>query len=498
MPDVIPMQMTAAFWRGKAQRAQRSGDLPEAIRLYRAALRVQESSGVRRELAQVYADAHCFSASERLYLENLAADAEDTDSLYGLARTRSMAGDRQEMADLLDLYLRISPCGEQADHARDILWDMPRSSRPKKRMRRAETLLYQAEKRRGDPQTCQKLLRRSWRRGHTPMAAQMLCRFSLQSGNAKAALRYAQDAAAMYNEENAFIGEDEEADPKKIAGFIRNNYKTLGIDANRINEKLEEDTLKYSEITSKEAGDTGAEVDSLQEMLEHNLELEQKIIVLQEKLSVSHAEESRLVEEVADLKDKVAKLSKVSKENKALKEKIKKVEDSSTQLNESLGKNSSKVQRLTEQLNTVIKERNTATHELESLKEEYASLEKDSQQMNEQLATKVENQNKLLEKYQKITKGAVDRYINLQATNLGVRPVEIRNKLPEKFSFSDVDSICEELRDYKLNVSKLPFATSNSLREGNVRVNNLSRGLTPKNEMDELNDIDLKLMELFK
>lgn len=197
MPDVIPMQMTAAFWRGKAQRAQRTGDLPEAIRLYRAALRVQESSGVRRELAQVYADAHCFSASERLYLENLAADAGDTDSLYGLARTRSLAGDRQEMADLLDLYLRISPCGEQADNARDILWDMPRSLQPRKRMRRAETLLYQAERRKNDPQTCQKLLRKSWRRGHTSMAAQMLCRFSLQSGKAEAALRYAQDAAAM-------------------------------------------------------------------------------------------------------------------------------------------------------------------------------------------------------------------------------------------------------------------------------------------------------------
>lgn len=200
MPDVIPMQMTAAFWRGKAQRAQRSGDLLEAIRLYRAALRMQESNSVRRELAQVYADAHCFSASERLYLENLAADAEDTDSLYGLARTRSMAGDRQEMADLLDLYLRISPCGEQADRARDILWDMPRSSYPKKRMRRAETLLNQAERRR-DPQICQKLLHRSWQRGHTPMAAQMLCRFSLQSGKAETALRYAQEAAAMEPED---------------------------------------------------------------------------------------------------------------------------------------------------------------------------------------------------------------------------------------------------------------------------------------------------------
>ena len=118
MPDVIPMQMTAAFWRGKAQRAQRSGDLPEAIRLYRAALRVQESSGVRRELAQVYADAHCFSASERLYLENLAADAEDTDSLYGLARTRSMAGDRQEMADLLTARYDVSEQAARADAAK--------------------------------------------------------------------------------------------------------------------------------------------------------------------------------------------------------------------------------------------------------------------------------------------------------------------------------------------------------------------------------------------
>ena len=201
MPDVIPMQMTAAFWRGKAQRAQRSGDLPEAIRLYRAALQVQESSGVRRELAQVYADARCFSASERLYFENLAADPGDTDSLYGLARMRSMAGDRQEMADLLDLYLRVSPCGEQADHARDILWNMPRSSHPKKRMRRAETLLYQAERRKNDPEACQELLHRSWKRGHTPMAAQMLCRFSLQSEKAEAALRYAQEAAALMPED---------------------------------------------------------------------------------------------------------------------------------------------------------------------------------------------------------------------------------------------------------------------------------------------------------
>ena len=76
--------------------------------------------------------------------------------------------------------------------------------------------------------------------------------------------------------------------------------------------------------------------------------------------------------------------------------------------------------------------------------------------------------------------------------------MEIKNKLPEKFSFGEIDTICEELRDYKLNVSKLPFSTSRSIREDNVRVNNLSRGLVPNLEMDEINDFDLKMMEMFK
>ena len=109
-----------------------------------------------------------------------------------------------------------------------------------------------------------------------------------------------------------------------------------------------------------------------------------------------------------------------------------------------------------------------------------------------------ERQNQLLEKYQKITKNSVDRYINLQANNLGVKTAEIRNKLPEKFSFSDIDLVCEDLRNYKLNVSKLPFSTHQLNENINMRVNNLSPGLIPTNETDEINDYDLKLMEMFK
>ena len=304
-----------------------------------------------------------------------------------------------------------------------------------------------------------------------------------------------QQAVSMYNDANSFDeykNEDfygDEGDWISVYNFIMNHYKP-----ENLNENLKESTLKYNEIRANEADNVGSEVDSLKEMLDHNMKLEQRIIELQEKLSVSHAEENRLTESVASLKEKIAKLSQVSKENIALKEQLKTAKDSKKKLNESVANNTS----LKESLDKVNKENKSLKTELESLKEEYSTLDKDSRQINEALASKVENQNKLLEKYQKITKNAVDKYIDLQATNLGVRSAEIRNKLPERFSFSDVDSICEELRDYKLSVSKLPFNTSRALKEGNVRVNNLGKTLRPRNEVDELTDYDLKLMELYK
>ena len=144
MPDIIPLEMNFAYWRQKAQQAQRTGNLREAARLYRAALRQHDSNALRRELAQVYADMRCMAASDRLYHENLAHDAGDADSLFGLARNCSLKGDGRGMSALLDQYLRMAPCGEQADQARDILWQQPRDPKPAPRTCRAETLFNQA------------------------------------------------------------------------------------------------------------------------------------------------------------------------------------------------------------------------------------------------------------------------------------------------------------------------------------------------------------------
>lgn len=245
------------------------------------------------------------------------------------------------------------------------------------------------------------------------------------------------------------------------------------------------------------------DLDSLQEMLEYNKTLENKIISLNEKLSVSHAMEKTLNDEIRSYKDKISTLSKNAKDTKVLTEQLTAVKDSAAvaekKLNESNNKFKSRIKSLKENLANVTKERDTNASELRTLREDYEILNKDLVQTKEQFSSKFEKQNKLLEKYQKITQNAIDRYINIQANNLGVKPVEIKNRLSESFTFNDIDSVCEDLREYKLNVSMLPFNTNRQLAESvNVKANNIGRNsLLPKNELDELTDYDFKLMEAY-
>lgn len=198
MPNIVSLDMPAAFWRDKAHRARQNGAYGEAVRLYRAALRRHGDSLSRRELAATYADMRSFSASDRLYMENLARDAADDESLFGLARNRSLLGDEQAMAGMLDLYLRVAPCGARADAARDILWSMPKERSPLgKRQRRAYALYRRAEAGASDIRYATHTAKLSWRRGKLPENARLLCELSLRVNKPAAALRYASQACAL-------------------------------------------------------------------------------------------------------------------------------------------------------------------------------------------------------------------------------------------------------------------------------------------------------------
>ena len=91
---------------------------------------------------------------------------------------------------------------------------------------------------------------------------------------------------------------------------------------------------------------------------------------------------------------------------------------------------------------------------------------------------------------------SVNKYIDTQAIRLGVNTSEIKSRLPESYSFSDIDKICEDLQEYKVSISNLPFTPDRKLKENvSVKATNVSRRtLVPMEE--DVDDLTLRLAGL--
>jgi hypothetical protein len=72
------------------------------------------------------------------------------------------------------------------------------------------------------------------------------------------------------------------------------------------------------------------------------------------------------------------------------------------------------------------------------------------------------------ESYRKLANKAVNKYIEVKSEILGLTPADIKRKLGESYTMEDVDQVCEDLKQYQLNISKLPFSVD---RKIGVRVN---------------------------
>lgn len=291
----------------------------------------------------------------------------------------------------------------------------------------------------------------------------------------------------------------------------------------KLNEDLNEESVRLA------ADDDGAIVEQLQNILKQNKSLEEKVKGLQEKLSVGYAKEMELREELDTYKQRVSKLSSKTKEIKVLTEKLskaeKKIKDNKAQaegkistlnesisskefenkdlrkdistLNETLGKKDSLIKSLDEQLGKYKDKLNSKQADIEQLKEQYETGQKDLEQLKTQYAKKIEQQNQIIEKYQRVAKNSVKRYIESQAVRLGVKSDEIVNRLPKNYSFNDIDIICEDLQEYKFNISNLPF-NPQGLNEGlKVTAKNISKGLIEANPDDEITEYDLKIAEAY-
>lgn len=266
-------------------------------------------------------------------------------------------------------------------------------------------------------------------------------------------------------------------------------------------------------------------VKELQEALKSKSVLESKINELQEKLSVCYAKEEKQEDKLARYRIAVKNLTETAKRYEGLKAKHEALKE---QLNESARmaqSTTAKIKSLTEEVNSeketaasvteslraqrvenmklkqqvndlaesLKAEKVTSSQKVHALEEQLSTINKDLSIKSSEYATKIDRANKLVEKYKKIANSAVEKYIQSQATRIGVSSNEIKSKLSESYTFSEIDEACEELQAYKLNMSKLPFNAS--LKESvKMKVSPSKETIVNSRDMDDL--IDDQLLQL--
>ena len=309
----------------------------------------------------------------------------------------------------------------------------------------------------------------------------------------EARLNYVTESLNKTNGLRKALCEDLNSASEEDKKVMQETLSNLGIDVSEEKEQLNEsvsnhenDEDKLNETVTQEqqevANGDGTEniVKSLQESLKSNLKLEATIGELQNELAVRDTKVSELEEELSRSKSLIVRLTSIAKESKEktkrissleeeLKESKEKIEtlvnkplresrEATKSLNETLAKKESEITSLNEQLNELKSKHESEINALnESLSNEKAQSQAKEKELNENL----DKSRKLVEKYKKFSNSIAERYIEVRAKNIGVSKNEVLNKLSSNYSLDEVDKVCEDLKAYKIQVSKLPFALDN-------------------------------------
>ena len=194
-------------------------------------------------------------------------------------------------------------------------------------------------------------------------------------------------------------------------------------------------------------------LEQLQKALKENKKLKENLRELQSEKAVGNSKVSKLKEELDRFKNIAALAGKKALSVKSYESENVKLNEKLKSLNESLSKISKESSENLSLKNQVQESLENKTKENSELKEKLNSTTLASKKLEEKYQKSV----KLVEQYKKFAHEIANRYIDSKALALGVNPNEIKNRLNESYTLDDVDDICEDLQEYSLNISKLPF-----------------------------------------
>ena len=218
---------------------------------------------------------------------------------------------------------------------------------------------------------------------------------------------------------------------------------------------------KEDQVVKEDAGNTREDLmKELQEALLKNGELEKDNLSLQEKLSVCSAKETKLNEELIKYKKVSANLSNTAKKVKSLEESVEK-------LNSDLDYKDRLIESKNERLNSLITFKKENISKLTESDNKISDLENQIKVLKESVEKsnkKLSDMTTLTKKYQRALKESKERYIAVKADACGLSVDNIKAQLNESYSYKDIDSICNELVEQKLNMSKLPFRLNENVQ----------------------------------
>lgn len=304
--------------------------------------------------------------------------------------------------------------------------------------------------------------------------------------------------------------------------IMENTLKRLNINVSPVQSTVQDtviDNIEKKRISESVDNNEDNVYSELQKALNDNQILENKIMKLQEKLSACYTRESKYEDEIDNYKKSISKLSKYVVENKSLKESVSQLHTQLDISNQKVVLQNTKLEKLSEQLDSSVRTKNSLQesfiqrnnkfkqlsqvykeeldkkdNEVRQLTENLAETQKDQKLKQTEYNNKISKANSLVEKYKKIANKAVDRYIESQALKLGVNTNEIKNKLPSSYTFEDIDTICESLQQYKLDMNRLPFRKLTENAQIKVTAPEKTNLPIPANRFDD--DIDDGLLAL--
>lgn len=254
------------------------------------------------------------------------------------------------------------------------------------------------------------------------------------------------------------------------------------------------------EVGDSESSELVAQV---QDLLKENGSLKEELKTLQAEKAVSGAKVSRLNEELNNFKSVAASAGKKALEYRnletktsSLREAIESLKESVAESNKEVELQSAKISQLTEAKEDLLNKFNALSSENKKLKEQLQSTETNSTKQLTESSKKIAKAKKLIEQYKGLAHQNANRYIELKARGLGISKNEILNRLNESYTLDDVDNVCDELKEYSLNISTLPFAFD---KPGSAKVRiREDRSKDPLNKMDSQYDdtVDDYLLEL--